>query len=249
MYVFFGTSPYVSHVALVQAPCLAPREPDRWAACRPLPVTVPDVSEVLVVAAHPDDETIGAGRLLAGLDAPARAVTLTAGERCFDGTGEDPVEVARVRLAEWRRALGELGVEPLRCGDLPDGGLAGRHEEAVALLAQEVSPTGAVLAPWRHDPHPDHAAAGAAAAAVADAVGVPLLEYVVWAPYWLDPADVGAHGDRLLALDTGPEDDLARGRALDCFPSQLHPWRPGWAPVVPAELVRRHHTQWLVRRG
>jgi LmbE family N-acetylglucosaminyl deacetylase len=233
----------------MQAPCAPPRDPDLWADAVTGRLELPDLDDLLVVAAHPDDETIGAGRLLAALDVTARAVTLTAGERCFDGTGEDPDRVAHARLAEWRCALGELGVEPLRCGHLPDGGLEHHLDDAVALLADALASGSAVLAPWRHDPHPDHAAAGTAAARVAEAAGVPLLEYVVWAPYWLDPSDVAAHGGVLVAALTGPREDERWRRALGCFTSQFHPWRPGWPPVVPADLVDRHHRQWLVARG
>jgi LmbE family N-acetylglucosaminyl deacetylase len=202
---------------------------------------------VLVVGAHPDDETLGAGRLLAGLDVPTRALTLTAGEACFGGTESHPDDVAALRLAEWRCALAELDVVPVGCGGLADGEVT--VDLATAVIAGAVEPGTLVLAPWRHDPHPDHAAAGAGAATVAERLGLPLLEYVVWAPYWLDVDEVAGHGDRLHTVDTGPGAAEAWRRAMGCYTSQLEPWRPGWPPVVPGDLVERHPVQWLVARA
>lgn len=204
--------------------------------------------EVLVVSAHPDDETIGAGRLLAGLDVPVRAVTLTAGERCF-GDLADPHEVSALRLAEWRCALGELGVVPALCAHLPDGSLGDHEPTALDLLSTLVLPGQGLLAPWRHDPHPDHAAAGRVAATIAAGVGVPLLEYVVWAPWWTDATTLPQRGARLHEVPAAPADHTRRDRALGCFTSQLTPWRPGWPAVVPPDAVARHHAQWVVRHG
>ena len=49
-------------------------------------------------------------------------------------------------------------------------------------------PARVCLAPWPGDGHPDHDACGRAAAAAAAATGAPLLQYLVWAWHWADPA-------------------------------------------------------------
>lgn len=210
----------------------------------PLPAGAP----VLVIAAHPDDETIGAGRLLADHAGPAHALTLTAGEKCH-GPDADPEAVRHTRLAEWRAALAALGVEPLPCPHHPDGRLA-QHEDAavvqVVTLAGDLG-AGAILAPWRHDPHPDHEAAGRIATRAAAATGIPLWSYLVWTPYWRMPDAIPAHGARLFTCPTSPAAEGARDRALGCHRSQIAPVPPAGSPVVPAALLARHDRQLLIR--
>lgn len=215
------------------------------AGADPEPRPLPAGAAVLAVGAHPDDETIGAGRLLADHDGPVRCVTLTAGEGCF-GEDADADDVRAVRLAEWSLALSHLGAAAVGSPRWPDGGLAAFEAEAAAALARLAAGADVLLAPWRHDPHPDHGAAGRIAAAAARRVGVPLREYLVWTPYWLAPRDVAALGAsvRVCPTSAGAEDRWRR--AVDCFDSQVRPWPPARAAVVPPELLRRHRAQLLV---
>ncbi|MDO5495635.1 MAG: PIG-L family deacetylase [bacterium] len=215
------------------------------AATPPVATPVPPGARLLVVAAHPDDETIGAGRLIASHDGPVQCVTLTAGERCV-GDAEEGNAVAEERLAEWRCALRELGAEPLETQRWPDGELADHVREASAALAAEAAGADAILAPWEHDPHPDHEAAARIAARLADAAGVPLIHYLVWTPYWLTPAEAAAGGDRLIRIQTDDASERAREAALACFPSQTRPRPPARAAVVPASLLERHAEQLLM---
>jgi LmbE family N-acetylglucosaminyl deacetylase len=55
------------------------------------------------------------------------------------------------------------------------------------LLALELVIRRVPSAPWRHDGHPDHDAAGRAATIASAAAGAPLLQYLVWAWHWADP--------------------------------------------------------------
>ena len=67
-----------------------------------------------IVAAHPDDETVGAGRLVAHLAARGRvaAHVATAGEGCFAGRETPGVpDVGELRRSEWRAAVTALGAE------------------------------------------------------------------------------------------------------------------------------------------
>lgn len=203
-------------------------------------------SRLVVVAAHPDDETIGAGRLIAQWVrecGPVLALTLTAGEACFDDVGVREPGLAERRIAEWRKAVRSLGATAGAHSLCPDGAVAEHLDRAVEAIAAHLGPGDVVLAPWRHDPHPDHEAAGAAAALAAGQQGARLLEYPIWMPYWMQPEDVAATGTRWSAVETDPEANRARSRALTAYASQRAPLRPGMGPVVPQLLLEHHHTQ------
>ena len=76
-----------------------------------------------------------------------------------------PAALARRRTAETAAALRALGVpaaEVIRLG-LPDSDVDGHEDELTAALAPLVAGFDACLAPWDHDLHPDHEAAGRAA--------------------------------------------------------------------------------------
>ena len=128
------------------------------------PTGLAGVRSAVIVAAHPDDEVLGAGGLismLAASRARLRLVAVTDGERSHRGHAS-PAPLARRRTAETDaalRALGARGAEVIRLG-LPDGGLAKRQDELAAALAPLVAGFDLCLAPWDHDLHPDHEAAG-----------------------------------------------------------------------------------------
>lgn len=208
---------------------------------RPLPAR----ASVLTIGAHPDDETIGVARLLADHDGPVRCVTLTAGEGCF-GPEADTDEVRAVRLAEWSLALTHLGAAACSSPRWPDGSLDTVEREATDALFPLAAGADMVLAPWRHDPHPDHRTAGRIAARVARRAGLPLREYVVWTPYWLGPDDVADLGASLNVCPTSRRAVERRRAALDCFESQVLPRSPALAAVVPPELILRHPVQLLL---
>ena len=85
-----------------------------------LPVVDPlDWPSAVIVAAHPDDEILGAGGTLARLAAGGarlRLVAVTDGEASHPGT--DPRDTARRRTAESADALRLLGVDPVRVKEL-----------------------------------------------------------------------------------------------------------------------------------
>ncbi len=212
---------------------------------------VPGRHTLVVVSAHPDDESIGAGRLLAAwvrTGGRARAVLATDGEACVDHVGTRPDGIAARRRAEWRRALDLLGVEAGDTLALPDGGLpeaaADLDRAVVATLAPDVRGSTVLLAPHPLDPHPDHRAVGRAVARVGRRLGVPVWSFPVWLTYWSDPStDLG---NELVVVDVEEADERAWRSAVTCFESQLLPLGDGWGAIVPPAMLAHHDRQLLL---
>jgi LmbE family N-acetylglucosaminyl deacetylase len=203
---------------------------------------------VLLVGAHPDDETIGAGRLVAGHRGQVRAVTVSGGESCVVSDRIDPVDMLVLRLAEWRAAVHDLGAEAVETTRWPDGRLSEHETEIAEDLAGLMSASDVVVTTWRDDPHPDHRAVGRACAAAAARAGIRVVEYPIWAPYWMTPDDIAGRHYRLCATDCEPGSDDARRNALMHYASQTEPLLPGWDPVVSPGMLARHDRQLLACR-
>jgi LmbE family N-acetylglucosaminyl deacetylase len=177
---------------------------------------------VLVVAPHPDDESIGCGGavcLHAERGERVHVAFLTSGERGIDGLAAE--DARAVREAEAAEALAVLGVGRRDFLRLPDLGVA-EHLESGALRLAEVlgaCPPDLIYLPHPDEAHPDHAAAlPLVRAAVRQALPVgrrpELRAYEVWTPMtrygW--PEDVSRHMARKL-------------RAVRCYRSQLEAFR------------------------
>ncbi len=152
---------------------------------------------LLVIAPHPDDETLGCGGLIAecrlrGLD--VHVLVLTDGAGSHRGSRTYPTDrLVALRAAEAREALGTLGVSQDRIGflGLPDGRLDRRTGGANGAVAQVVAYArshgiGTILSTWLHDPHRDHRAAYRVGKRAAQELGATFLCYPVWG--WTIPA-------------------------------------------------------------
>jgi LmbE family N-acetylglucosaminyl deacetylase len=207
-------------VAVTSAfPGEAPTGEDDWIG---LVATAPELAlatgPVLVVAPHPDDETLAIGGLLAELrsrDVAVHVLAVTDGEASHAG---DP-DVARLRRLEQVAAMRELGIDqlPERLG-MPDSAVAAHVDELRRVIEARARPGTVVLAPWEHDGHTDHDACGLAARQAADGSGAALLSYPVWAWQWAEIADLEVLDLRRTTL--GVDARAAKARALACYPSQ-----------------------------
>lgn len=201
-------------------------------------------AHLLVVVAHPDDETLAMGATLAACSAAGAAVSLlvlTCGEAAFDHVGERPVGLGARRRSELLMAAEQLGAGRVSCLGLPDARLGDHADEALhaaRTVTATIEPT-RVLTTWHGDPHPDHQAAAGVAAALAGQHGVPLTEMALWAPHWTDPAELGGAGLVLLEHDESAR--RSRFGALSCYGSQLLPLRPGLGPVLPPDMLAWDH--------
>lgn len=126
---------------------------------------------VLVIAPHPDDETLGAGGLLRQLangGADVRVLVLSDGSGGDVEPVADPAAYARTRRAEIERAGAILGVRAIDHADLPDAALATRRAACAEAIrgALRQSPPDLVLVPSPHEQSDDHRIAFAALADV-----------------------------------------------------------------------------------
>lgn len=212
-------------VAAVPAPRPEPLEGE---ALRALGTT-------LVVAPHPDDESLACGGLMARLGDEGIAVAallITDGTLSHPGSRRyDARARAALRDAEWDQALSILGVASERRsrlglvdGDVPLPGDP-RFEATMWRCAAAIDRFGpkTVVAPWRRDAHPDHRATYVLIRAALARRRSPLrlLEYAVWATERGAPEDLPRAGEmRILRLDIGSGADRKR-RAIAAHRSQL----------------------------
>jgi LmbE family N-acetylglucosaminyl deacetylase len=146
---------------------------------------------VLVLAPHPDDESLGCGGLIAEAcrrGMPPVVAVLTDGAMSHPHSRRYPRErMRRVREQEALEAVALLGLQSSRtvfmgCRDTaaPMSGYA--FEQMAAWLAEIVAANrcGTVVAPWEHDPHCDHVAAARIARLACWMTGARLLAYPVW---------------------------------------------------------------------
>ena len=159
-----------------------------------LPIT-PDAllrgRAVLVLAPHPDDESLGCGALLAhafagpGAGIRAHVVCLTDGAASHPGSRTvSPARLAAIRRLELEAAMIRLGgaASDVTFIGAPDAGLAVTPEiiAAVTGIARACN-AGLILAPSPLDPHCDHAAGARIGREVAAAHGgLRLAYYPVW---------------------------------------------------------------------
>lgn len=212
----------------------------RWDAVPVLPpeAALEGCDDLLVLSAHPDDESLGAAGLIAAAGRaglPVVVVVASSGERSHPRASAWSVDdIGAARRTEARRAVEGLArTSRLVQLAVPDGRV-GEHEAEIAAAASPfVGPRTLVLAPWSRDGHPDHDAVGRVAAQL----GARVWEYPVWAWQWAGGDDLPWERLRQVPLDV----ELVRAKqtAIDAHGTQVSPLGPGAgdAPLV-GEHVR-----------
>ncbi len=205
-----------------------------WLSCSDLELVGGDESTVehlVVVAAHPDDETLGAGGLLAtahqeGIEVDLVLVTAGEGSHPHSPT-VPPQELAERRLAESKRAL-DLVVQGGRTTHLavPDGLVAESVEGVVESLVRVIGDgrSTILLSPWSQDGHPDHEACGRAAEVAARRTGARLLQFPIWFWHWGAPAAMP--WDRVRQLRLSPSAVASKRAAILAHKTQVAPLSP-----------------------
>ncbi|MDQ6726175.1 MAG: PIG-L family deacetylase [Actinomycetota bacterium] len=198
---------------------------------------------VVVVSAHPDDETLGAGGCLTALrrsGAEMRVVIATDGEAAYPALdARERSRLGRTRRSELAMALPAMGLDEVQVHwlGLPDAGLAEHTEALRDALVPLLVDADAYLAPWAGDPHPDHRAVGLAAVAAAPATAHG-WSYPIWMWAWCRPDEPGLPWHRAYRLCLDASLLAAKSAALGCFTSQTGPGPDGSPPVLaPAVLA------------
>lgn len=200
-----------------------------------LPATaVAEFGSTLVVAPHPDDESLGCGgaiALLKQLSCTVRVLVISDGTLSHPNSRAFPTAtLAALRQQEALTALSILGVEAenvtflrLKDGSVPIN-CASEFDTAIALVRDYLTSFTPVtiFLPWRHDPHADHRASWElVCTAIADLhISPRLLEYPIWD--W---------------------DSSQRGDAPD--PDGVKAWRLDISTVLPQKLqaIAAHRSQ------
>lgn len=211
---------------------------------------LPELASVLVVCAHPDDESFGLGAVL---DALARRATSLA-VLCFTHGEASTLhgvdgDLGTIRAAELAAASEHLGVGHIELLDYPDGALAlqprGELVDHILRAGRDVDADGLlVFDDGGITGHPDHLAATDAAVAAADTLDLPVLA-------WAIPAHVAtALNDEFGTTFVGRDradcdivlevDRAAQLRAIECHASQSRT-----NPVMRRRLDLQQQAEWL----
>jgi LmbE family N-acetylglucosaminyl deacetylase len=186
--------PVQTIAALLEDPLAAPLRPPEFAA---------SLGSTLVVAPHPDDESLGCGGAIALLrrhSVPVWTLFVTDGAASHTRSVRyPPPALAALREEEALAALSALGVKPdavtfLRMPDralpTPDSPEYVAPVKHVREIIAERAPQ-TVLLPWRRDPHPDHRGAAQLVRAALAQLPLPprVLEYPIWLWHLAQPGD------------------------------------------------------------
>ena len=208
------------------------------AVLQDFPVWVPPGTRAVVVAPHPDDETLGAGGLIAALrkrHVEVGVVAVTDGENAYS----DGQPIASIRCSEQEEALQILGVDSSHITRLrlPDSSVSEHESRLVDLLLPLTGPGCHLIAPWTGDFHPDHEACGRAAMEAARRSGVSLSFYFFWTWHRGNPDLLTGLPVKRFPLESAAI--AAKFKAIQCHRSQLS--HPSGKPILPDSLLGPMH--------
>jgi LmbE family N-acetylglucosaminyl deacetylase len=207
---------------------------------------------VLVVMAHPDDESMGCGGLIlrhtrAGV--PVHLVCATRGGEGWAGKplGAKKADLPQIRSGELDEAAAALAISSVELWDYPDGGVdkCDRQEMTQKIWEQISRLRPKAVVGWGPDGvygHPDHIAVGACTDAAVNAMSEgdrPALYHLAadaqLVEFYKEAVRLSGGRDNELPLvlapkidvvfELGPDEVMMKLRAIDCHKSQLEDWR------------------------
>jgi LmbE family N-acetylglucosaminyl deacetylase len=218
-------------------------------------LVVPSVIRLVVLAAHPDDETLAAGGLISTVLAAGGEVIVVVAS---DGENSHPnsptwtpghlAAARREELALAMTALCPTSENAVAAHFLgrPDGGLA-QFEPDIAAELRALLPDADVppatsewlATPWRRDAHPDHDTMGRIGCALAEERKATLIELPIWFWHWGDDADRDFPWPELWRLELSPRALAAKSRAMAEHRTQVLPLSPapGDEAILPPAMT------------
>lgn len=206
---------------------------------------------LLLVLAHPDDESMGTGGLIlrhtrAGI--PTNLVCATYGEKGWMGKppGASAEDLPEIRAKELEEAAAALAITSVELWDYPDGGVPGSDQQQITqrIWEQISRHRPRAVVGWGPDGgygHPDHIAIGACTDAAVAAMTEgerPALYHIgidrQLEEFYREAARLAgdAQGFELqlkdqpdLAIELDADEVMMKLRAIDCHRSQLEDWR------------------------
>jgi N-acetylglucosamine malate deacetylase 1 len=198
------------------------------------------MSRILVLAPHPDDESVGCGGMLlkhAKQRDESHVVFLTSGEK--GGHGRPEAETIRVREHEARKAARILSVRKIEFWHLPDGQVR-PTPHALKRLRQKLKQfrPDRIYVTHEREMHPDHRGAARLlrrALTSAGQKGPEVYGYEVWTPIQelSEIVDVSSFMERKLRAVRSYRSQCAvvgfaeAVRGLNRYRGELHSWPGG----------------------
>jgi LmbE family N-acetylglucosaminyl deacetylase len=187
---------------------------------------------IVILSPHPDDETLGAGGLIAAAHAVGQTVDVIV---VTDGSGSHPrskqypsQKLVELRYSEVHRAGLALGLQPDRVTFLglpdtmaPKSGL--RFDGAVRETLNVIRRSGAsaLFVTWEGDPHCDHEASAEMAKTVRRmSPGLKLWAYPIWGWHLEADAETRQPPPKAVRIDISPYHDR-KLQAIAAHASQM----------------------------
>ena len=214
-------------------------------------------AHLIVVAPHPDDETIALGGTIHDhlrRGGSCQIVAVTEGEAADNqASPEERAALALRRAAERAAALetvgaGAAGVDRLRYPDREvHAHLRTLERELAELFADALRGRESclVVLPWREDPHDDHRACASAGVPAAIHAGVPYVEMPIWG-WYDDQARRRLPSGRTWRLRISDAAGDRKRAALRCFRSQFELLPGSRGPVLPEGFFNAFDTGYEV---